>query len=149
MRTQPASTPATTGPQDAQAAKSQTEDRGEAVLVGNLTKDPVLRFTSQGTAVLNMRIAVTPRIYNSHAGRWEDQATVYNDAVCWGRTAENAAECLHKGDRVILIGRWQAKEYQDEQGETRERITANAREVGISLVFNLAHQVRGPQNGGH
>lgn len=149
MSAQPASTAAQDAPQDAQGAKAQPVDKGEAVLVGNLTKDPVLRFTSQGTAVLNMRVAVTPRTYNARSGKWEDGKTVFNDAVCWGQTAENAAECLTKGDRVIIIGRWQSREYQDEQGETRERVTANAREVGISLVFNLAYQVRGPQNGRH
>jgi single-strand DNA-binding protein len=103
-------------------------------LIGNLTKDPELRFTPNGTPVASFSIAVNRRFQNKQSGEWESEADFFNVAA-WFKLAENVAESLGKGDRVIVSGRLSQENWDDKQGQKRTsyRIVANI--VAPSLEF--------------
>ena len=114
-------------------------------LVGNLTRDPELRFTQGGRAVASFGIAVNRRYQVN--GEWQEQTSFFN-VVAWGQLGENAAASLTKGARIIVSGRLEQREYQTQQGEKRTVVEINADEVGPSLRFATAQVERTSSGGG-
>ncbi len=104
-------------------------------VVGNLTGDPELRYTPTGTAVANLTVASTPRYYDRQSGGWRDGDSLFMRANVWRSTAENAAESLSKGDRVIVTGRLRQKSYQTREGEQRTVYELEVDEIGPSLRY--------------
>jgi len=103
------------------------------MIAGNLTADPVLRFTSNGTAVANFTIAHTPRRYDKAAGEWVDGETLFLRSTVWGKQAEAVTESLTKGSRVVATGSLSQSSYTDADGNTRTSIELDIDEVGPSL----------------
>ena len=108
---------------------------GETVItvVGNLTADPVLRWTQAGAPVADFTVASTPRTYDRNAGEWRDGGTLFMRCSVWRDTAENVAESLRKGMRVIVQGRLTQRSYDTQQGERRTVVELQVDEVGPSL----------------
>jgi single-strand DNA-binding protein len=111
-------------------------------LVGNLTGDPELRFTPSGQAVAKFRIASTPRAYDKASGEWKDGDTLFLDCSVWRQAAENVAESLQRGMRVIVQGRLKQRSYETKQGEKRTVYEVDADEVGPSLKNASAKVIR-------
>ncbi len=108
---------------------------GETVitLVGNLVDDPELRFTPSGAAVASFRVASTPRTYDRQSGEWKDGESLFLTCSVWRQAAENVAESLQKGMRVIVQGRLKQRSYETREGEKRTVFEVDADEVGPSL----------------
>ena len=108
---------------------------GETVItvIGNLTADPELRWTQSGAAVADFTVASTPRAYDRNAGEWRDGDTLFMRCSVWRETAENVAESLRKGMRVIVQGRLTQRSYDTQQGERRTVVELQVDEVGPSL----------------
>jgi len=108
---------------------------GETVVtvIGNLTADPELRWTQSGAAVADFTVASTPRTYDRNAGEWRDGDTLFIRCSVWRETAENVAESLRKGMRVIVQGRLTQRSYDTPQGERRTVVELQVDEVGPSL----------------
>ncbi|REF36456.1 single-stranded DNA-binding protein [Thermasporomyces composti] len=102
-------------------------------LVGNLVDDPELRFTPSGAAVANFRVASTPRTYDRQAGEWKDGETLFLTCNVWRQAAENVAESLQRGMRVIVQGRLKQRSYETREGERRTVYEVEVDEVGPSL----------------
>lgn len=107
-------------------------------IVGNLTNDPELRFTPAGDAVANFSIASTPRIFNSNSNEWDDGETLFLRGTVWRDLAENVAETLAKGMRVVAQGRLTSRSYETTEGEKRTVIELAVDEIGPSLRFATA-----------
>ena len=107
-------------------------------LVGNLTDDPELRFTPSGVAVANVRVAVNRRIRNNQTNEWEDKLDGYFTVNVWRDQAENVAESLHRGNRVLVTGRLTSRSYQDKEGQTRWVTEIEADEICPSLRWATA-----------
>lgn len=114
-------------------------------LVGNLTRDPELRFTTGGRGVASFGIAVSRRYQVN--GEWQEQTSYFN-IVAWGQLGENAASTLTKGMRVVVSGRLEQREYQNREGEKRTAIEINADEIGPSLRWATASVERNPRSEG-
>lgn len=108
----------------------------QVVLVGNLTDDPELRFTPQGAAVANFRIAVTPRFRDGDV--WKDGETSFFRVNVWRQQAENVAESLTRGSRCIVTGRLRSRSWETPEGEKRYATEVEADEVAPSLKFATA-----------
>ena len=104
-------------------------------LVGNLTRDPELRFTTGGRGVASFGLAVNRRYQVN--GEWQDQTSYFN-IVAWGQLGENASATLTKGMRVVVTGRLEQREYTTREGDKRQAIEINADEVGPSLRWATA-----------
>jgi single-strand DNA-binding protein len=102
-------------------------------LVGNLVDDPELRFTTSGTAVAKFRIASTPRNFDRQSGEWKDGESLFLTCNVWRQAAENVAESLQRGMRVIVQGRLKQRSYETRDGEKRTVFEVEADEVGPSL----------------
>lgn len=113
---------------------------GETVItvVGNLTADPELRFTASGATVANFTVATTPRTFNRTSGEWEDGQPLFLRCGLWRQPAENVAESLLKGARVILTGRLRQRSFETKDGEKRTVIELEVDEVGPSLRYATA-----------
>ena len=105
-------------------------------LIGNLTADPELRFTPSGAAVSDFTVASTPRVFNKETNDWKDGDTLFLRCSIWRQAAENVAESLRKGDRVIVTGALKQRSYETTEGEKRTVFEVNAEEVGRSLKFH-------------
>jgi single-strand DNA-binding protein len=103
------------------------------VLVGNLVADPELRFTPNGVALTKARVAVTTRIKVGE--KWQDGETSFHDLTIWRGQAERAADFLHKGDRVVAVGRWTTREWNGDDGDRHESREFQAEDIGLSLKF--------------
>ena len=114
-------------------------------LVGNLTDDPELRFTPNGAAVANFRLAVTPRIRQGDS--WTDGETSFFRINCWRALAENVTESLSKGTRAVVIGRLRMRSWETDGGEKRTVVEVEADEVAPSLKFATAKPQRGNREG--
>ena len=101
-------------------------------IVGNLTKDPELRFTPTGQATASFSIAVNRRWQNRQTNQWEE-ATSFFDVVAWGSLAENLADSVHRGDRVVVEGRLDQRSWETNQDEKRSKFEITANEVAPSL----------------
>jgi len=110
---------------------------GETLItvIGNLTNDPELRFTPSGSAVANFTIASTPRTYDRQANEWKDGETLFLRSSVWREAAENVAESLTKGMRVIASGYLKSRSYETKEGEKRTVIEFEIQEIGASLQW--------------
>ena len=106
-------------------------------LVGNITDDPELRFTPSGAAVANFTVAVNRRFKNNE-GQWEDKLDGFFRCNCWRDMAENVAESLQKGSRVVVVGRLQQRSWDDPEGNRRSVVEVQVDEVGPSLRWASA-----------
>ncbi len=120
-------------------------------IVGNLTRDPELRFTPSGQATAGFGVAVNRRWQNRQSQEWEE-ATSFFDVVCWGQLAENTAQSLGRGSRVVVSGRLDQRSWENPEGERRSKIEITADEVAPSLrwatVQITKNERRGPDGGG-
>lgn len=116
-------------------------------IIGNLTRDPELRFTSSGVAVASFTVASTPRTYNRQSGQWEDGTALFVNCSAWRNIGENAVESLKKGARVIVTGRLVQRNYETSQGERRSSIEVQVDEVGPSLRYATAEVHRSERGG--
>jgi single-strand DNA-binding protein len=118
-------------------------------IVGNLTRDPELRFTPSGQATANFGLAVNRRWQNRQSQEWEE-ATSFFDVVCWGQLAENTAQTLTKGTRVMVNGRLDQRSWETAERERRSKIEITADEVAPSLRWATAvitkNERRGPDS---
>lgn len=117
-------------------------------VVGNIVADPELRFTPAGAAVANFRVASTPRRYNSQKNQWEDGEAMFLTCNVWRQAAENVAETLSKGMRIIVTGRLKQRSFQTREGENRTVFEIDVDEVGPSLRYATAQVNRNPREGG-
>lgn len=117
-------------------------------VIGNLTADPELRFTTSGAAVANFTVASTPRQFDKQSNEWVDQETLFMRCSVWREAAENVAESLHKGTRVIVQGRLKARSYETKEGERRTSTELEVDEVGPSLKYATAKVSRNAREGG-
>ena len=117
-------------------------------VVGNLVADPELRFIPSGVAVANFRIASTPRTFNRETNQWEDGEALFLTCNCWRQMAENVAESLTKGMRVVVTGKLRQRSYQTKEGENRTVFEVEVDEVGPSLRYASASVSRNPREGG-
>ncbi|MEU7529309.1 single-stranded DNA-binding protein [Saccharothrix sp. NPDC042600] len=113
---------------------------GETVitLIGNLTADPELRFTQAGAAVAGFTIASTPRFFNRQNNTWEDGDTLFIRCSIWRQPAENVAETLTRGTRVLVHGRLKQRSYETNEGDRRTVIEMDVEEIGPSLRYATA-----------
>ncbi|GAB2739449.1 single-stranded DNA-binding protein [Salinifilum aidingensis] len=113
---------------------------GETVItvVGNLTADPELRFTPSGAAVANFTVASTPRTYDRQAGEWKDGEALFLRCNIWRQAAENVAESLTRGMRVVVQGRLRQRSFETKEGEKRTVVELEVDEIGPSLRFATA-----------
>jgi single-strand DNA-binding protein len=107
-------------------------------VVGNLTADPELRFTSSGAAVASFTVASTPRTFDRQSGEWKDGEALFMRCSIWRQAAENVAESLTRGARVIVSGRLKQRSYDTREGEKRTVIELEVEEVGPSLRYATA-----------
>jgi single-strand DNA-binding protein len=117
-------------------------------VVGNLTNDPELRFTPSGSAVANFTVASTPRTFDRQSNEWKDGETLFLRASVWREAAENVAETLTKGTRVIVQGRLKSRSYETKEGEKRTVIELEVDEIGPSLRYASAKVTRTQRSGG-
>ena len=109
-------------------------------ITGNLTEDPELRYTPSGAPVANFRVAVTPRVKDGDG--WKDGETSFFQVTAWRSLAENVAESLTKGARVMVYGRLQQRSWETPEGEKRSVVEVQAEEVGASLRWATAKPER-------
>lgn len=123
---------------------------GETVItvVGNLTADPELRFTPSGAAVANFTIASTPRTFDRQANEWKDGEALFLRCSIWREAAENVAESLTKGMRVLAQGRLVQRSFETREGEKRTVVELQVDEVGPSLRWASAKVTRAQRSGG-
>ena len=123
---------------------------GETVItvVGNLVDDPELRFTPSGAAVANFRIASTPRTFDRQTNEWKDGDALFLSCSVWRQAAENVAESLQKGMRVVVQGRLKSRQYETREGEKRTVFEIEVDEVGPSLKYATAKVTRATRSGG-
>lgn len=107
-------------------------------VTGHVGQDPELRFTASGVAVCNLSVASTPRRYNSQTSEWDEGDTTWYRVNVWREYAENVAETINRGDRVIVTGRLNNREYENKDGEKRYSLEIDADEIGPSLRFATA-----------
>jgi single-strand DNA-binding protein len=123
---------------------------GETVitLVGNLTADPELRFTPSGAPVANFTVASTPRTFDRQTGEWKDGDAMFLSCAVWRQAAENVAESLQKGMRVIVQGRLKSRSYETREGERRTVFEVDVDEIGPALRYATAKVTRTSGGGG-
>jgi single-strand DNA-binding protein len=107
-------------------------------VIGNLTDDPELRFTTSGAAVAKFRIASTPRVLDRQTNEWKDGEPLFLTCNIWRQAAENVAESLQRGARVIVSGRLRQRSYETREGEKRTVMELEVDEIGPSLKYATA-----------
>ncbi len=107
-------------------------------VVGNLTADPELRFTASGAAVANFTVASTPRTFDRGSGEWKDGEALFLRCNIWRQAAENVAESLTRGSRVVVTGRLKQRSFETKEGEKRTVIELEVDEIGPSLRYATA-----------
>jgi single-strand DNA-binding protein len=117
-------------------------------VVGNLTADPELRFTPSGAAVANFTVASTPRAFDRQTNEWKDGEALFMRCNIWRDAAENVAESLTKGSRVIVSGRLKQRSYETREGEKRTVVELEVDEIGPSLRYATAKVNRASRGGG-
>lgn len=120
----------------------------QITLVGNLTGDPELRFTANGAPVANFTVASTPRIYDSQTSQWRDGDAMFLSCSVWRQYAENVAESLSKGMRVIVQGRLKSRTYETREGQKRTVFEVDVEEVGPVLRYATAKVTKTTGGGG-
>ncbi len=117
-------------------------------VVGNLTADPELRFTASGAAVANFTVASTPRTFDRASGEWKDGEALFLRCNIWRQPAENVAESLTRGSRVIVSGRLKQRSFETKEGEKRTVIELEVDEIGPSLRYATAKVNRAQRSEG-
>jgi single-strand DNA-binding protein len=117
---------------------------GETIItvVGNLTADPELRFTPSGAPVANFTVASTPRTFDKNSNEWKDGDALFLNCAVWRQAAENVAESLTKGMRVIVQGRLRQRSYETREGEKRTVFECEVEEIGPALKYATAKVTR-------
>ncbi|WP_040799959.1 single-stranded DNA-binding protein [Nocardia higoensis] len=123
---------------------------GDTVItvIGNLTADPELRFTPAGAAVANFTVASTPRVFDRNTNEWKDGEALFLRCNIWREAAENVAESLTRGARVIVSGRLKQRSYETREGEKRTVVELEVDEVGPSLRYATAKVNKAGRGGG-
>ena len=123
---------------------------GETVItvVGNLTDDPELRFTPSGAAVASFTVASTPRSFDKNTNEWKDGDALFLRCSIWRQAAENVAESLTKGMRVVVQGRLRQRSYETREGEKRTVVELDVEEVGPSLKYATAKVTKASRGSG-
>src|SRR5712692_4603589 len=116
-------------------------------IVGNLTRDPEIRYTTGGAAKASFGVAVSRRWQNRQSQEWEERVSFFN-VVCWREMAENVSESLAKGSRVVVNGRLEQRSWETENGEKRSVVEIVADDVGPSLRWATAQITRNERRGG-
>jgi single-strand DNA-binding protein len=117
-------------------------------VVGNLTNDPELRFTPSGAAVASFTVASTPRILDKATNEWKDGDALFLRCSVWRQAAENVAESLTRGARVIVTGRLKQRSFETKEGEKRTVVELDVDEVGPSLRYATAKVTKASRGGG-
>jgi single-strand DNA-binding protein len=117
-------------------------------VVGNLTADPELRFTPSGAAVANFTVASTPRIFDRQSSEWKDGEALFLCCSIWREAAENVAESLTRGARVIVTGRLKQRSFETKEGEKRTVMEVEVEEIGPSLKYATAKVNKASRGGG-
>ena len=117
-------------------------------VVGNLTADPELRFTPSGAAVANFTVASTPRNFDRQTNEWKDGEALFLNCSVWRQAAENVAESLTKGSRVVVQGNLKARSYETREGEKRTVFEVDVQEIGPSLKYATAKVSKTTRQGG-
>ena len=117
-------------------------------VVGNLTADPELRFTPSGAAVANFTVASTPRIFDRQTTEWKDGEALFLRCNIWREAAENVAESLTRGSRVIVTGRLKQRSFETREGEKRTVFEVEVDEIGPSLRYATAKVNKASRSGG-
>jgi single-strand DNA-binding protein len=117
-------------------------------VVGNLTADPDLRFTPAGVAVLDFTVASTPRVYDRESGEWKDDDTLFLRCSVWRQEAENAAQSLAKGTRVIVHGRLRQRSFETKEGDKRTVVELDVDAIGPELRYASANVSKVSHGGG-
>jgi single-strand DNA-binding protein len=115
-------------------------------VVGNLTADPELRFTPSGAAVANFTVASTPRSFDRQTNEWRDGEAMFLNCSVWRQVAENVAESLTKGMRVLVYGRLKSRSYETREGDRRTVFEIDVEEIGPALRYAKAQVTRNPSN---
>jgi single-strand DNA-binding protein len=123
---------------------------GETVItvVGNLTDDPELRFTPSGAAVASFTVASTPRSFDKNTNEWKDGDALFLRCSIWRQAAENVAESLTKGMRVVVQGRLKQRSYETREGEKRTVVELDVEEIGPSLKYATAKVTKASRGSG-
>jgi len=116
-------------------------------IVGNLTDDPDLRFTPNGAAVANFTVASTPRFFDRQTNEWKDGEALFLRCSIWRQAAENVAETLQRGARVIVSGRLKQRSYETREGEKRTTFEVEVEEIGPSLKYATAKVTKTSRSG--
>jgi single-strand DNA-binding protein len=117
-------------------------------VVGNLTADPELRFTPAGAAVANFTVASTPRTFDRQSNEWKDGEALFLRCSIWREAAENVAESLTRGSRVIISGRLKQRSFETKEGEKRTVMEVEVEEIGPSLRYATAKVNKAGRGGG-
>lgn len=120
----------------------------QITVVGNLTADPELRFTPSGAAVANFTVASTPRTFDRASGEWKDGEALFLRCNIWRQAAENVAESLTRGSRVIVTGRLKQRSFETKEGEKRTVFEVEVDEIGPSLRYATAKVNRAQRSDG-
>lgn len=123
---------------------------GETIItvVGNLTDDPELKFTPSGAAVANFTVASTNRIFDKQSGDWKEGDTLFLRCAAWRQLAENVAESLTKGTRVVVTGPLKVRQFERQDGSRGTSVEMNVDEIGPSLRYATAKVTRASRSGG-
>jgi single-strand DNA-binding protein len=123
---------------------------GDTVItvIGNLTADPELRFTPSGAAVANFTVASTPRMFDRQTNEWKDGEALFLRCNIWREAAENVAESLTRGSRVIVQGRLKQRSFETREGEKRTVVELEVDEIGPSLKYATAKVNKASRSGG-
>lgn len=147
MAVRPPGVTGDTAQKQAESSKSKVEDLGPGSLAGNLTKDPELRFTPSGIPVATLRVAVAERVQDPRTRQWTEKPAEYFTIECWRGLAENVAEHLSKGHRIVAEGLWRQVTWTDKDGNDQQKLIFAARELGPSLLFTGARVLDKRQGG--
>jgi single-strand DNA-binding protein len=123
---------------------------GETVItvIGNLTDDPELKFTPSGAAVANFTVASTPRTFDRQTNEWKDGDALFIRCAAWRQLAENCAESLQKGQRVIVTGALRIRNFERQDGSKGTSVEINVDEIGPSLRYATAKVTKANRSGG-
>jgi single-strand DNA-binding protein len=116
----------------------------QITVVGNLVRDPELRYSKNGKPVVNVTIASTPRSYNRQTSQWEDGESVFMKGSCWDEMAENVAASLTKGARVVAVGTLKSSTYKDREGNEKQGWELQIDEIGHTMKY---HTIRAEKRG--
>jgi single-strand DNA-binding protein len=117
-------------------------------ICGNLVDDPELKFTPNGHAVANFRVASTPRFFDKQANDWKDGESLFLTCTVWRQQAEHVAESLQRGHRVVVVGRLKQRSYETREGEKRTVYEVEAEDVAVSLKNATAKVEKAQRSGG-